>query len=515
MRVRNKHFLDEQRALRESREIQARQLAELENIYQYSPVGMAMYDDQLRFVRINEKLAEINGLPVADHSGRTLEDVIPMLAPTLRPLLQKVLCTGEPVVDYEITGETSAQPGVERSWLCNYHPVRSKSGDVLGVSACIVEITERKQLEEEVRRTHKLRALGQLAAGVAHDFNNVLMGIQGCADLVERRLPPDSHVQPLLRDMRKTAQNGAAIAQQLLRFGCKSVDQEGSTSLDAAVADSQQVIARLLGEDTRVVLDLNAGGAYVGLLRGEIEQILFNLATNARDAMPQGGQLEIVTGVVQSDDRRAVRLVVTDTGVGMPAAVQERVFEPFFTTKVTGEGTGLGLSSVYGIMQRVGGSVRVRSKVGAGTRFELYFPMVAPIPDSAPVEPARALRDRLVLVVEDDRLVRMAIKMWLEQAGFRVLESADGTSALRLIRDTKEPIDLLLTDTILPGMNGGELARFARERWPALSVIVMSAHSEDWLVATNKLAERCGVLQKPFDEKTLVSRVTAELYPGS
>lgn len=390
----------------------------------------------------------------------------------------------------------------------------------------IQDITDQVQLELELRQGQKMEAIGQLASGVAHDFNNILMGVHGCASIALSKLDESNEVRPFLEAIRKSSESGTAIIKQLLVFSTKRELEVHSFNLNALVVSVETMLTRLLGDDVVLRIAPSESECWVRMDSGQVEQILMNLAINARDAMPEGGQLIIETELVhgaesrESDRTRSfVELRVRDTGVGMSEEVRQRIFEPFFTTKGIGEGTGLGLSTVYGIVQEAGGSTRCISEPGQGTTFVVRLPLVEadttredPLADRADSRPGRESEGATLLIVEDEDTVRLATRLYLESDGYEVLEAANGAEAVEILNECSWPIDLLLTDVGLPGFSGAGLAARARELKPDIPVLFMSAHPEDWLIHHGRLSKGEATLQKPFSKSELIAKVRGMLF---
>jgi PAS domain S-box-containing protein len=413
-----------------------------------------------------------------------------------------------------------------RIWISlSVSPIRDQTGAIAGAASIKRDITERKLLDERLRSAHRLQAVGQLAGGIAHEANNQMSVVLGGAHFLLRRadLPEAARVDVEL--IRQAAERTAAITQQLLAFGRRQMMQLRDVNLNDVVQSIGPVLLRSLGEDHHLAVRL-------GLLEGavladprQLEQVLLNLTLNARDAMPDGGQITIETfelDVAPSEaERTGMRpgpyetLVVSDTGTGMDQTTLQRIFEPFFTTKPTGQGTGLGLSVVEGIVSQVGGHIRVESSPGRGTRFTLYFPRRSPAGGAeapAPAEPHPGKPGAVVLVVEDDARVRAMATRALGEAGYTVLEAEDGSGALDLVRRRQDGLDLVLTDIGLPGMDGYALARRLHEARPGLPVMFMTGYGERR--EENVPAEPGIVIHKPFAPDALV-RTVGETLAGA
>ena len=379
--------------------------------------------------------------------------------------------------------------------------------------AIAVDISERKRLDVELRHAHKMEAIGRLAGGIAHDFNNLLTGIRGYSELLLQQLPAGSQPRDAAQHVQRAALRAASLTGQLLAFTRRQPTHATVFVLDDEVGQLASLLRRIIGGDVALSLALGAGGARVRADAGQIEQVILNLAVNARDAMPSGGQLTIATAVVpDGKGGSAVRLSVTDTGAGMSDEVRARMFEPFYTTKEVGRGTGLGLSIVYGIVEQSGGTIHVDSAPGRGTSVHVALPRVdAPVALPASVEPATAPRgDETILVVEDDEDVRDFVQFVLARAGYRVLVAEDGVHALEVAGASSDGIDLLLSDLVMPRLNGHELAAHLTRLRPTVKVMHMSGYPG---LAGRPSADgrETAFLQKPFSAEGLLRAVRAAL----
>lgn len=395
----------------------------------------------------------------------------------------------------------------------------------------LAEIGEREQAEsalleseEQLLRAQKLESLGTLAGGVAHDFNNILTVISGYATLLLRKTEPDSPAATDLSRVREAVRRGASLTQQLLSFSRKQVLQPKVIDLNAIVSDVETMLVRLIGEDIEVRTVMDPALGRVKADPGQIEQVLINLAVNARDAMPQGGVLTVETTNVELTEQsgapsRALRsgpyvlLTVSDTGTGMNAATLARVFEPFFTTKEVGKGTGLGLATAYGIVKQSGGDIVVESTPDQGTTFRIYIPHVEEL--ASPNDDVEDLSDpagtETILVAEDEDDVRRLVVRVLEDYGYRVYARGGGEEALRFAEETDETIDLLLTDVVMPRMSGKELSDALETLRPGIRVLFMSGYTDELIGHHGVLDADIELIQKPFMPDAIARRVRSIL----
>jgi signal transduction histidine kinase/ActR/RegA family two-component response regulator len=375
--------------------------------------------------------------------------------------------------------------------------------------------------EEQLRQSQKLEAIGQLAGGVAHDFNNLLTVITGYSDLALMRLGKDDPIRLNVEEIKKAGERAASLTRQLLAFSRKQVLQPKLLKLNAIVADVDKMLCRLIGEDIDLLTVLEPSLGQIKADPGQIEQVILNLAVNARDAMPQGGKLTIETSNVYLDNDYVrkhapvrpgnyVMLAMSDTGTGMDTETQARMFEPFFTTKVQGKGTGLGLATVYGIVKQSEGSIWVYSEIGKGTSFKVYLPRVddvAPIA-AAPESLADLARGReTVLLTEDEEPVRRLTRVILEMNGYQVLEAAGGDEALSIYKQHQGRIDLIIADVVMPKMSGPELAQNLETLCPDIKVLYLSGYTDDAILRHGLLDREIAFLQKPFTAEALTRKV--------
>ena len=401
-------------------------------------------------------------------------------------------------------------------------PVRGADGRVERVVGVAEDITGRHLLEAQLRQAQKMEAIGQLAGGVAHDFNNLLTVISGCGDLLLDSLTEEAPERELVQEIRKAGDRSAALTRQLLAFSRKGVLAPKVLDLNDIVRDTDKMLRRVIGEDIRLVTALSSKLDAVMADPSQMEQVMLNLAVNARDAMPEGGTLTIETRNVRAGDRQApadiqgpcIVLTVSDTGVGMSEEVRQHVFEPFFTTKAPGKGTGLGLAVVHGIVQQSNGLIEVETGSGTGTSFRIFFPSAAPEPPPVEASPSPAITPRgteTILLAEDEQAVRDLARRILEGYGYTVLPAANAGEALRLSVTHAGHIDILVTDVVMPGVNGRVLAERLQADHPHMKVLYVSGYTDDAVVRHGIVQNHAGYLQKPFTPHMLATKVREAL----
>ena len=476
---------------------------------------------QIRFVnRAFERVTGWSRGEVLGRSPRFLQGAM-----TDRATLDRVkaaLANWEPV---RVELENVRRDGTPFWVEMDLSPVADERGTFTHWVAVDRDITERRHLEEQLRESQKMEAVGRLAGGIAHDFNNMLTAISGFAELLSLDLQDaTTEAHSHLQEIRRAAARSAELTRKLLAFSRRQLLQPRTVDLSDIVDELNTLLGRIVGESIHQSLRLATEPVCVTVDPGQLEQVLLNLVINAKEAMPNGGSLQIETGVVQLSPEYATQhigiepgeygmLAVTDTGVGIPPEVRARIFEPFFTTKAEQGGTGLGLSTVIGIVTQSGGHIAVESEPGDGTTMKVYFPLVveAPTPPEPRPDVAADTGSGTILLVEDEELLRSLVTRIFTRAGFTVLAAPDGETALQLVADHAGPLDLLLTDVVLPGMNGREVADGVKALRPGVRVLFMSGYTEDAIVHHGVLDEGIEFLEKPFTRQDLLARVNAIL----
>ncbi len=424
---------------------------------------------------------------------------------------------GEP---FELEYRVRRPDGSERIVVSRGERPTVESGEIARILGSVQDVTAQRSLEAQFRQVQKLEAIGQLAGGVAHDFNNLLTAILGNTDAILSEIAPEHPFYEDLDEVRQASLRAAAVTRQLLAFSRRQTLQPQSLRPSELIAGMHRMLERIIGEDIELHSSSDGDG-YVLVDPGQLEQVVLNLVVNARDAMERGGRIEIAAGRVKLEqallEQHAeippgsyVTLSVRDTGSGMDAATQARIFEPFFTTKEAGKGTGIGLSTVYGIVRQSGGHITVDSAPGRGTLFTLYLPPSAPPGGrvrKSSTAPSRLRGGETLLLVEDEPSVRRATRRILRANGYRVIEAAAAAEALAVLGDAERGVDLVLTDIVMPGLDGRELSEKVVGIRPSLRCLYMSGHSYDALSRRGALPEHASFLQKPFTSHALLKKI--------
>jgi two-component system, cell cycle sensor histidine kinase and response regulator CckA len=488
-------------------------------VFEEAPVGMATFGPDLRLVDTNAVFERMVGSYKEALAGAGSVDLI-VEADRAEWLHEgRRLFAGE-IPAFRMERRYTARDGAIVWADVTATVIRGADGQPLGL-AVVQDITERRSLEEQLRQSQKMEAIGRLAGGVAHDFNNLLSVISGYGELLVADLSLGEQSRMRVEQMLRAADRAGSLTRQLLAFGRKQVVEPRVLDLNAVLLDADRFLRRLIGEDVEIMTSLGAGIGSIRADRGQLEQILMNLVVNARDAMPRGGTITLRTADVEIDGAdplldgampsgRYVMLAVEDTGVGMSREVQARIFEPFFTTKERGRGTGLGLATVHGIVEQSHGHIFVSSEPGRGTTFRVYLPRVEEAAaESAPAARARrgAHGSETILIVEDEPAVRELVAEALHGFGYQVLTASTFDGALDATLGHTGPIDLLVTDVILPGRGGVDVARAIRGLRPDIAVLYASGYTDDAVLGLGIENPGVAFLQKPFTLAALADKI--------
>jgi two-component system, cell cycle sensor histidine kinase and response regulator CckA len=493
---------------------------------QNANVGIWDMDYTTAVLRWSDVLEHQYGLQPGTFGGTFQEFIERIHADDRASVLETIGNAMKSGADFSVQNRSIAPDGTVR-WLSGAGRMfLGEHGEPVRAVGISHDVTERRKLEAQFQQAQKMEAVGRLAGGVAHDFNNLTTVILGYCELLLPEFKAADLHRADLEEIHKAGTRAAALTRQLLAFSRKQIIEPTVLDLNAVVSEMRAMLGRLIGEDVMVVVDPEPELALLKADRGQVEQVVMNLAVNARDAMPKGGTLTITTANVELDEEYAathagvkpgsyVALTVTDTGTGMTPEVQARLFEPFFTTKEVGKGTGLGLATIHGIAAQSGGSVGVYSELGKGTSVHVYFPKAdaaeVAVSTKLPVT-RRRQAEETVLVVEDAQAVRELARRLLQRQGYTVLVASNAEEALLLFED-QPSIDLLLTDVVMPGASGPELIKQLVERRPALKVIYMSGYTEEAIVQHGVLKPGIAFLHKPFTADTL-ERKLREVLEG-
>jgi signal transduction histidine kinase len=411
-------------------------------------------------------------------------------------------------------------------WLEVNPVVLQKEGKPFGFQLIIRDLTEHKKLEEQLHQAMKMEAIGMLAGGVAHDFNNNLTPIFGICGILKKELDKENSIYQDIVDIQDSADRCASLVRQLMAFSRKQVLEPVILNLNDIVCNMEKMLKRIIGEDIKLEKSLEKDLCNIKADAGQVEQIIANIVVNARDAMPQGGTLKIETKNEDVDVQFAKEhiefqpgkfclLQISDTGTGIGKSTIEHIFDPFFTTKERGKGTGLGLSTVYGIVKQSGGNILVESEPGKGTTFKVYLPLVET--ESKPAGKPVDVKDKsfggseTILIVEDEDAVRKVTKRMLKDLGYKVLDASGGEEALMICDRQKGKIHLLLTDVVMPGMDGKDLAGFAAQKYPDLKIIFISGYTDEALSHHGGMSSEVDFLQKPFQVEKLAKKIRETL----
>jgi two-component system cell cycle sensor histidine kinase/response regulator CckA len=493
--------------------------ASFRSVVEHAPYGIYRASFDGRFLQVNPALGRMLGYESSEQllKVNSVSDIFREPAEFTR-LVRELGVTGE-FRDVEV--EWNRKDGAPITVRCNGRSFSDGVHESQYSEVFAEDITERRVLERQLRMAAKMEAIGRLSGGIAHDFNNLLGVIIGYGQLLRRKLAQDSPLSECVEEIEKAAQRAAALTRQLLAFSRQQVLVPGVLDLNTLVSEMARMLPRLLGEDVTVSISAEPKLGKVKADHGQIEQVVMNLAVNARDAMPNGGNLTIRTANVELDEMYArhhpgakpghfVMIGVTDSGSGMSVDTLAHIFEPFFTTKGVGKGTGLGLATVYGIVKQSGGYIGVDSQPGEGSTFQIFLPRFEDsevVPLQAKL-PSRTLRGcETILLVEDAEALRRLARSFLLERGFQVLTASNGEEAIQVASRFEAPIHLLLTDVVMPGMNGRELSDRLLMKRAEMKVLYISGYTDSFIAGHGVLDEGTHLLNKPFTEDVLIQKV--------
>ena len=486
-----------------------------------TPVGILYLDKDGKILFENPAMAKMMGVPDGEKSpvvGLNILEMPNIIEAGGRELIQRVL-GGETITAFEMNYKTLYGTNI----LIKVHaaPRKGFDNDIIGAVIMCEDITGYQQLEAQLQQAQKMEAIGKLAGGVAHDFNNLLTVISGNVELLKMQMERDGSEYVEIDEISAAAERAADLTRQLLAFSRKQTLEPKILDLNIVIENMRKMLGRIIGEDISLVTHTAPDIYKVKADPGQIEQVITNLAVNSRDAMPEGGKLTIETANVDIDDEYVkihagsqkgsfVMLAISDSGEGIPDDVKEHIFDPFFTTKEIGKGTGLGLSTVYGIIKQSGGNIWVYSESGQGTCFKIYLPAVQGEADD--LSPRKAYHElptghETILIVEDEESVRRLTVKVLEQQGYKVIEANGGNEALKICADLEKPVDLVVTDVVMPSMGGAELIRMLKDIWDDFKVLYMSGYTANAIVHQGVLDSDVPYLQKPFSPNVIVIKV--------
>jgi PAS domain S-box-containing protein len=504
---------DRKKAEQELREANATK----DTILRASPVALVAHDLQGNVILWNDAAERMFGWTTEEIMGHPVPIIPTAQIEEFYQRRARVL-QGEDISNEEM--KRLRKDGTLLDVSISITPFRDAEGRIIGALGAYLDVTERKRLEAQLLQSQKLESIGRLAGGIAHDFNNLLTVINCHSDLLLERISPGGPVVDALQEIRKAGEQASSLTRQLLAFSRRQMLQSRVLDLNAIVRDISGMLQRLLGEDIELVIELANMPARVKIDPGQFQQVIMNLAVNARDAMPNGGRLTITTAILEelpvrsgdgdSIDTPQVLLAVRDTGGGMDEETQRRMFEPFFTTKPPGKGTGLGLSMVWGIVKQSGGHLWVQSELGKGTTFTLLLPRVeepAAVGESRPRRAITLHGSETILLVEDQPQLRELTSHILTGYGYRVLEAANGTEALRIVEQDGTAIDLVVTDIVMPGMTGIELGKRIRNLRPEFKLLYMSGYTDDVILQQGEFEAGAAYIEKPYTPEGLATKI--------
>ena len=502
-----------------------------DSVFSLSPVGIAIYDTDMRYVRVNETYAEFNGASIDEHIRQRPVQMLPeKLGVAVQEYLQIILRTGQPIINAEISGETFGQPGVNRTFLASIFPIRGVSPDIKGLASMAVEITEAKKTEEQLRQSQKMEALGTLSGGIAHDFNNMLYPIIVNANLLLENHKADSEEYALLSDIVNSSMKAKDLVSQILIFGRRGDSIDRVNNFVSIVNEAMKLLRPALPETISIERNIPNSAIPVLCDSSQLYQVIVNLFTNAQQAISGSGEIVVTLDTVEIEQLVCVdgtllggefaRLTISDNGAGIDNETLSKMFDPFFTTKSVGQGTGLGLSTVFGIVQSHRGGITVSSEIGVATTFVVYLPVAEATLDgsrdkttASPID----TRHEYILFVDDMAPIRNSVKACLQQSGYDVTIVSSGQEALETFQEHPDHFNLVITDQAMPNMTGEELSIELLRHRPDLPIIICTGHSDVISAESSKDLGIRAFLQKPASPTKLrrvVRQTLDEAKPG-
>jgi len=489
-----------------------------------APVGMAVFDSEMRYMNVNQALADINGVSIENHIHKRPRDILPeSLGLAVEKRFRNLLQTGQPIIHEEISGETLSEPGVTRHWLHSYFPILGAEQKPKGIGVTVTETTRIKNVEEQLRQSQKMEALGTLSGGIAHDFNNILYPIFIYTNLLLEKFDADSEEYADLKEITSAAQRAKDLVSQVLMFSRHGEGVKHVCDLVPVVNEAMKLLRSALPANITIKKKMPDGIVPVFCDSSQFYQVLVNICTNAGQAISGSGKVEIaldtveVAGIVCFDGTDIhgsyCRLTVTDSGVGMDAETQEKIFEPFFTTREVGQGTGLGLSTVFGIVQDHEGGIKISSEADKGTTFEVFLPLAEEPVEKLP-ETRGSVQDYTgtenILFVDDEKSIRNLGLDCLERFGYTVTAVSNGQKAMEIFAANPDHFNLVVTDQTMPSMTGEELANALLKLRPEVPIILCTGHSPTTTPESSKALGISAFLQKPL-APTQLMRVVREV----
>ncbi len=525
------HTLSQVLGRRQAEEEKRRSAALFDSVFSLAPVGMAIYDTDMRYINVNETLANINGASIDEHIRKRPIEMLPAkLGGPVQKQLQDIMRTGQPILNTEFSGETFGEPGVTRTFLASIFPIRGISREIAGMASIVVETSEVKQAEEKLRQSQKMEALGTLAGGIAHDFNNLLYPIILNANLLLENHKADSEEYALLDDIVKSSLKAKDLVSQILVFARYSDSTDRIHDLVLVADEVMKLVRPALPEIISIERNFPNSAIPVSCDSSQIYQVMVNLFTNAQQAISGNGEIKVTLDTVEIEefeciheillDGKFARLTMTDNGVGMDDETRVKMFDPFFTTKKVGQGTGLGLSTVFGIVHNHGGGITVSSELGSGTTVGILLPLAEDTLDELR-DPSVSSQDdtnnESILFVDDVESIRKSAKACLERSGYNVTTVSSGQEALAVFLADPDHFNLVMTDQTMANMTGKELSIELLKQRPDIPIVICTGHSDSISPESSAEIGIRAFLQKPVaptELRRVVRQALDEAKPG-